>query len=306
VELRVDPNLPSIEAGYGNVETSCDRRTVGPNACVADKGDPTEEKKLTVRTIQSGVLSVYSHECGIEWSTRYSESGYVEIPLTELIGPLFEKTCLLSILINPEYEDQEESTVKVYGFHSEVLLKVVESGEPAEISRGSEVWNGAVPLQIREPPTKPSDEYQAILVDVGGSQEGFYRLTGCGRNHNGQYHYGMNIHYTQYQLQKPCVYHGAIVPTDNETDLLFSVMVNIFKNDYIRLDKPNFIQDGKDLLLDFDRTVTFVEVGDTSYNKSQVSINRYDPNERYEVRAYTVKGRYIVGIHEDGGWKWYR
>lgn len=306
IELRLDPTIPSIDAGYGTVETNCGNRLVGPNACIANRGESTENKELIIRTIQAGVLSIYSHECGIEWSVRYAESKYITIPLVDLIGPLFEKTCLLTVLINPEYEDQEESTIKVHGFKSEVLIKVFDDGRPASITLGKKTWNGVVPLQIRKSPSKPSDKFKAILVDVNGSQEGFHRLTGCGNTHNGQYHYGRNIHYTQREFQKPCIYHGAIVPTDQDEDLLFSVMVNIFKNDYIRLDIPSFIKDGKDLLLNFDRSVTFVELDDKSYNKSQVSIDRYDQDEHYEVRAYTVKGRYIVGVHEGGIWTWYR
>jgi hypothetical protein len=306
VELKADPNESSIAAGYSTVESNCGTRAVGPNACVVHKGQPTKEKYLTVRTVQSGVLSVFSSECGIDWSTRYSDSSHMAIPLAKLLGPLFEKTCLLTIVINPEYDDQDNALTKVHGFKGEVLVKVLSDGEPATLHHNQEAHKAVLPLQVRESGIKPSATPQSIVVDVNGSEQGMYGVRGCGNSHSGNYHSGDTVNYRVSDFQKPCVYHGAIVPMDQKKDLLFSVMVNTFKNDYIPLDIPDLIVDGKNLLLDFDKSVSFVELGDKSYNKTQVSINRYDREQRYEVRAYTVKGRYVVGVHEHGDWKWYR
>ena len=59
-------------------------------------------------------------------------------------------------------------------------------------------------------------------------------------------------------------------------------------------------------MLDFDPEVTFVEVNDKTYNQSKITIPDYDPDEAFIVRAYTVKGRYIMGVHDQGGfWNWY-
>ncbi len=303
-QLRHDPNNSSIESDYQSIETICnDHLNVGNNGCyTAD--DKTESITLKVRTVQDGVLTVVSEICKINWNYDYDDSEWVTVPLVDLIGEDLKQSCLLSIMLNPEYDDQEESIVKVYGFYGEVLIKPTHGEKTARMFGLAEDWDGIIPIQSRREPHERMEMSPDVALDFGDSEMGFYSLIGCGKSIMGGYPTS-GVLLDKLDYTKSCIYHGVIVPLDQNNDMVFSVMLNIFDTDYEILQEPVIIPIGKRLVLDFDPEVTFVELNDRTYNQYQIGIIRYRPEERYEVRAYTVKGRYLLGVHEDGFWRWY-
>jgi len=307
VKLKPDPNPASIESDYLSVESSCNGNVaIGNNGCYVKIGS-LGSIDLKIRTIQSGMVTIHSEMCGIEWFKPYIKSQDLKIPLSEIIKSA-EKSCLLSVMVSPEYDDQEKSTVKVHGFKGEILLKSLSGILPAKIFSLSGDWDGIIPIQTRRSPHDRLEFNPGIAMDLSDSKIGFYNVIGCGKRFMGSYPDAKNTGTIFYEIDysKSCIYHGTVIPVDTKNDTVFSAMVNVFDADYNRLEQPLIYEKNDKQILDFDKEVTFVELNDKTYNQSQLTIEDYDPEQAYTVRAYTVKGRYIKGVHDKGGfWNWY-
>ena len=287
VKLNPDNNLSAIESNYQSIESKCGpHQRVGNNGCFISK-DP-----IQVRTIQQGKIFVKSAACDVNWSDDYDDSEFISIPIKKDAT----KPCLYSIYMTPAYDVPVKDTEIVSGFFGDILVVPQLDDKPTIIESVTGEWYGVLPIQIEKDSLLAQLQLQAVIHT--GSEMGFYNFTGCGASDIDAYETDI-----AYQMApRNCIYHGAVIPLDGNPDLSFAIMVNVYDGYFKKLMTPIMTFDDDYIKLQFEPEVSFVEVNNKTYNDYRVDIDK--DSDQVEVRAYTVKGRYIYGVYKNEIWDW--
>jgi len=314
-QLRKDPVMSSVKAGYNSIEIDCGPPTIlGIAGCVVREDQPTSSVNLRVRVIHKGTLGVHSRICNVDWTVVYDQgnnTGWVRIPLDKILGERFIESCLLTIVMRPSFEGQEDDTIQVSGMRGQAYIKVLDDNAiPAQIKiRDRFGYSGLLPIQVRSPVGVFTfkESITDILVGLNGSEAGVWQVKGCGSVLEGAYSKQTDLILNMLDLVDlnpgGCIYQGAIVPNDRAEDLLFTIVIETFNPSYIILPVPLVEIDGKKLKIQGSEFVSFTEVNGETVNGNIFEV-KFNPEERYEVRQVTVKGRYLFGIYEGGIWTW--
>ena len=306
--IAADYSASPIEEGQGRLETYlCGHYSIGDNICWVKDGD-LAGLKLQIQTYFSGDVTLVSDECDVHAKFSFLDSELLEFPLSKLIKNMPKKMCLIDVVMNYRFPDQERSAVMVHGMTGRLILGSLDEGmEVAKITSHRNIffenddtyYDGAVILSIYQ--NQMLDLLFTPFISLGGSSKGAYMVSGCGIEQPIQDYYDtedeyLEIFLTDILIQLPegshCVLYGRVVRPDKKTDLVFLVGVEIMSRYLVQMAMP-ILEYGDKLSIRTNEPVSWTLVNDRAFNMASGRVS-IEPAKLTILRQITAKGRSIV------------
>lgn len=290
-KLRPDTFPASIASGYPTAELRAAGKLWNGLAVVSiRKGEPLSSLDLSVQGYYQGTVRATSEACGIDLSRQYQNSELISLPA---IGRA-QKSCLIAVTINPLYPKQENQDLVVRGFRGYISVTVTDGSE----------WVGDA--------IKVSGSWSRKLKKfIGGSGQVRVVMDGCGKAFDKQLDLDSKGYVeipvneaVQKSAPGACALAGVVISPQFK-NLLFKVLVAVYKTDYVPLPIPIVKLEGKTLEVQGTSEVSIVALDNVLTISDKFKTKEFDASKPQVLRLLTVQGRFILGEWSAAkGWTW--
>lgn len=293
--LRPDPVLPVIDAGYPSLEVLYNgKRYNGGTILSVKRGSDLSALELAFQGYYEGLYRFSSQRCELDSpGSFYEKNALVKIPLKGVAS----EDCVVTITMSPSYPKSARKGIDVDSFRGHIAIKVTDG----------EAWYGDF--------IKVTGSWRHTLkIFVGGSGLARVIADACGV----QYDKEVQIEngFVEFEISEAtkllpgeqCILDGAII-TDEFEDYLFNVFVANYKTtsgskSFSPLNFPIVKDHGDEIEVIASDVVSVVSL-DQEYEMDYKETFDFDPKASHVLRAITVMGRLVIGIYEPGqGWRW--
>lgn len=293
--LRPDPSLPVIDAGYPSLEVLHNGKIHNGGTILSVKrGDDLSQLDLAFQGYYEGIYRLSSQRCELDSpGSFYEKNALVRIPLKGIAS----KDCVITITMSPSYPKGSRRGVEVDSFRGHIVIKVTDG----------EDWYGEF--------IKVTGSWKHTLrIFVGGSGPARIIADACGVSYDREVQ--IVDGFIEFEISeavsllpgKSCILDGAII-TEEYEDYLFNVFVANYKTmsggrPFSPLNFP-IVKDLGDKIEVIASDVVSVVALDNQYSIDYKETFKFDRNKTHILRAMTVMGRLVIGIYEPGKeWRW--
>jgi hypothetical protein len=292
--IHNDPSEPTTDANYLSAEFSaCGQVFNGIGICEIQKGKDLSDLNLKVQGYFDGAITMAA-TCAVDErlpsKIRYQKSARYDVPLS---GRATE-TCVFTVLVSPEYPDEQNQPVDISSLKGHLFIKVVDAAG-VSFSKSLKVKEGYNPSEIFS------------VKAEGREAEVIMKEATCGVDFKKTYpivdgKFVVKVKdFLPYVPMKTCPISGVFFVDNRPTRM--TVFVNGYSRTFIPLAIPLVSLDGKELTIQAENAVAAVGVG-SSMVVSNTAKFTIDPTKSYIIRAVTVRGRSIIGIFRKGKTTW--
>jgi hypothetical protein len=275
VNISPDPSSSATSAHYPTAEFSaCNRLFHGLGVCSLHEHAPFS---FQVQTYYNGVVSwTFDKNLTVQSKVyRDSEKVTIEVP---------QGASIVSFLVTPEIKESTEPVHSLQGY-----LYLRKQVRPTFVSTLKAPENTDVRLNV-----------------TTQSKDGVYDsiISGCGVDRLEKIEVKNKVASFPIKLPSvgiPCIVNGGIKGEMNEE---FAFIVAHYAKDFIPLPIPSVKIDRNDIHIAADKTVAMLVV-DNRYKISSQAEFDFREDREHIVRAFTVKGRSVIGKYTPGaGFTW--
>lgn len=287
-KLRPDPMISAVDAGAPTAEIWVNGAPSRGLSIVGIKeGESLDSLDLQVQTYYNGQVRIDSKECEIARTIRYSNSQKIKI---NLLGEA--KSCVISVVVSPEYPNQLRTSIKVYPFVAHVYIRATKQGDD---------WIGQTAL-VSGSFSKPirffvgGESARAVFSGCNNRVEKEIRLIG------GWADLDLN-EIANPDTKETCVSEGVFISPEYK-DLLVSVLVAKHSTEFSGLAEPlvELVNGSISVVADPSASIISLDGLFVISNKAKF---QFDQTKTHVLRVLTVKGRSILGVFKPGeGWSW--
>ncbi len=318
VKLVRDPAPAAIDVLYPTLETVCNgQRRFGLNGCTMPIGSSTSNLKIQVETVgEKGTLQFFSDRCNVDQAYSFNNGeqavGLFTLPISVFLGEILQKkhNCLLRVDMYPRYKDQDDSPILVRGGFGYVYLRTYQNAEPGRVIIKGLISEGVGGANLRSLTTVSSlvkPQSSNLSLNMPNSKRGILRIERCNGHtpiimeYNSSYvefEWRELLNVERYGVSDFCIVQIRAVPSDWAEDYVFTVIVNVFKQNAVKLPLPEVKRDGNKVKLSGSEFASFTRVNNEWKNKSSIEFD-WLPNTTYRIRQYTVQGRSFLCNYEN-------
>lgn len=276
--LRRDPVLPS---NYPTAEFyACGAHWHGLGTCLVERGRPIDSIDLSIQGYAQGAMRVVSESCGLDDTFRYSSSQRVNYS----IPGLAQKSCLLTIVVLPEFSGEETAGVPIRSFKGSLWVRVTDPDEQVAVYRSALQVNSDTKISINAPAELTTAH--AIFRGCDTQFEQDVPVV------DGKLSIALSQIFSDLSEIRRCVLAGRIdLPTNS---FYVSWMVWTYGEKYSPLSIPFVSLSSKSLRVTADKNVTVIWL-DNDFRYSNDTSFKFDQSKPHTLRVLTTGGRSVIG-----------
>lgn len=289
--LKEDPVIPAIKANYPTLEFgACGELFHGLGTCYLREGEAHNSVNLKIQGYYRGTGRVFSNNCAVDQTFTYTENELISVNLPQLEPG---RSCLVSMVLSPEYPPEWRSGISVYSLKGLLAIR---------IQKGNERWGGFL--------RKLTGNFKSqVDIPVGPHKEARVVIRGCGVKYDKVITLDKEIAHIQLSEAivsqiGDCVVEGVILTSD--IDRTFTGLIAQYATTlpldpewreygFIPLAIPKVDVSDSSIKIEGPDSVSVISVNDKYKVTSKASFS-FDRNKINIVRLITVKGRTVLGV----------